>query len=130
MSKHRVGGMVVLAVVLALVVSSECALAQVTAAISGRVEDASGAAVGGATVTVKSLETGATRIAITDDTGGFRVLSLSVGMQEVRAEKPGFKVAVRSGINLEVGQEAVVPFELEVGDLLQEEVRVVADVPM
>src|SRR2546429_2745421 len=78
--------------------------AQTAAIISGRVQDASGAAIGGATVTVKSLETGATRTAITDDTGGFRVLSLSVGQQEVRAEKAGFKVAVRSGINLEVGQ--------------------------
>src|SRR5438105_4080081 len=79
--------------------------AQTAATISGRVQDASGAAVSGATVTVKSLETGATRTSTTDETGGFRVLSLAVGQQEVRAEKPGFKVAVRSGINLEVGQE-------------------------
>src|SRR5438046_8772887 len=98
--------------------------AQTAATISGRVQDATGAAVSGATITVKSLETGATRTATTDDTGGFRVLSLSVGRQDVRAEKPGFKVAIRSGINLEVGQEAVVPFDLEVGDLFQEEGRV------
>ena len=129
MSKHRVGGMVVLAVVLALVVSSECALAQVTAAISGRVEDASGAAVGGANVTVKSLETGATRSVTTDETGNFSVLSLPVGSHEVRAERAGFKSAVRTGINLSVGQEAVVNLRLEVGNVTQE-VTVSADAPL
>ena len=65
--------------------------AQVSASISGRVEDASGAGVGGATVTVTSLETGATRTAITSETGNFRVLALAVGLQEVKAEKKGFK---------------------------------------
>ena len=82
--------------------------AQVTAAISGRVEDATGSPVGGVTVTVKSLETGATRSVTTDADGNFRVLSLPLGQQEVKAEKTGFKSAVRTGINLEVGQEAVV----------------------
>ena len=48
--------------------------AQVTASISGRVEDATGAGVGGATVTVKNLETGATRAVTTGDSGNFRVL--------------------------------------------------------
>ncbi len=64
--------------------------AQVTASISGKVEDATGAAVGGASVTVKNPETGATRIVTTDEAGFYRVLSLPVGQQEVRAEKPGF----------------------------------------
>src|SRR5436190_24385232 len=72
---------------------------QVTAAISGKVEDATGAAVGGATVTVKSLETGATRTVMTDEAGNYRVLSLPLGAQEVRAEKTGFNSAVRTGIN-------------------------------
>jgi len=91
-----------------------------TAAISGRVADATGAPVGAVTVKVKSLETSATRTVLTDDTGKFRVLSLPLGPQEVRAEKPNFKTAVRTGINLEVGQEAVVNLELEVGDLVQQ----------
>src|SRR5579863_10497810 len=58
------------------------ACAQVTAAISGHVEDPSGAAVSGATVTVKNLETGATRVVNTDEAGDFRVLSLPLGPQE------------------------------------------------
>ena len=100
-----------------------------TATISGRVEDAAGIAVDGATVTVKSLETGATRVATTDDGGNFKVLSLPLGPQEVRAEKKGFKAAVRMGIDLKVGQEAVVNLKLEVGELIQQ-VTVLEEAPV
>jgi carboxypeptidase family protein len=94
--------------------------AQLTTAISGKVEDSSGASVAGATVTVKNLETGATRVVTTNEAGNFRVLSPPLGPQEVKAEKTGFKAAVRLGINLVVGQEAVVNLRLEVGEFLQE----------
>jgi hypothetical protein len=94
--------------------------AQVTAAISGTVEDSSGAMVAGATVTVKSLETGASRTAATDPSGNYTVVSLQIGPQELKAEKTGFKTAVRTGVNLVVGQKAVVNFRLELGDLVQQ----------
>src|SRR5207253_2431874 len=101
----------------------------VTATISGKVEDASGAAVGGAIVAIKNLETGATRTVMTDDMGNYRVLSLAVGSHDVRTEKPGFRAAVRTGINLAVGQEAVVNLKLDVGELTQE-VTVSAQTPL
>jgi hypothetical protein len=101
-------------------VHSGPAWSQVTAAISGKVEDPSGAGVSGATVTVKSLETGATRVVITDDAGNYRALSLPLGPQEVKADKRGFKAKVRTGINLAVGQQAVVSLRLEVGDFVQQ----------
>jgi hypothetical protein len=47
----------------------------------------------------------------------------------VRAERTGFKAAVRTGIHLDIGQEAVVNLQLEVGELVQE-VRIVAEVPI
>src|SRR5207237_5113141 len=87
--------------------------AQVSAAISGKVEDASSAAVPKATVTVKSLETGATRVVTTDEAGNYRALSLGIGPHEVRASKTGFKTEIRNRINLEVGQDAVVNLRLE-----------------
>ena len=105
---------------LALTILATPSWGQVSAAISGRVEDASGAGVHGATVTVKCLETGATRSTVTDDTGSFRLLSLPLGQQQVRAEKNGFRAAVRSGIHLVAGQEAVVDLRLEVGELTQQ----------
>ena len=130
MSKVRIGGLVSLALgILILAVSPERGLAQVTATVSGRVEDASGAAVGSATVTVKNVETGATRTVTTDETGHYRVLSVPVGAQEVRAERAGFRSAVRSGVNVSVAQEAVVNLRLEVGNVAQE-VNVSADTPV
>src|SRR5213594_924435 len=130
MAKVRMSGLVSLAVAgLVLVCTPVCGWAQVNATISGKIEDATGAAVGGATVTVKSVETGATRTVTTDETGHYRVLSVPVGAQEVRAERAGFRSAVRSGVNLNVAQEAVVNLRLEVGNVSQE-VNVSADTPL
>jgi Carboxypeptidase regulatory-like domain/TonB-dependent Receptor Plug Domain len=103
--------------------------AQVAAAISGHVEDPSSVGVGGATVTVKNLETGEVRTVTTDATGNFRVLSLALGLHEVKIEKTGFKAAVRTGINLEVGQDAVVSLRLELGEIAQA-VTVTDDAPL
>src|SRR6516162_6917941 len=103
--------------------------AQVAASISGTVEDAAANPVRGATVTVTSLDTGAKRVVATDEAGVFRVLSVPVGLQEVKAEKTGFEATVRTGINLAVGQEAVVTLRLEVGELVQR-VTVSADAPV
>ena len=71
-------------------------------------------------MTVKSLETGATRTVTTGVTGEYIVVALPLGRQEVKVEKAGFKAAIRSGISLDVGQEAVVNLRLEVGDLIQQ----------
>jgi hypothetical protein len=89
--------------------------AQVSATITGRVTDPSGAVVPGAMVTVKSLETGASRSVITDDSGDYTVLGLPLGPHELTAAKPGFSPLAPSRVNLVVGQEAVVNFTLEVG---------------
>ena len=114
---------------LALAASLAPLQAQVTAAISGRVVDPKGGGVGGATVTVKSIETGATRSVTTDEMGNYTVLSLPLGGQEVRAEKKDFKVAIRTGVNLTVGENAVVNLPLEVGEVTQQ-VTVSGEAPL
>jgi hypothetical protein len=103
--------------------------AQVAAAISGTVVDPSGAGVGAAKVIVTNDEIGATRNAITDESGNFSVLSLAPGPFEVKVEKNGFKSAVRTGIHLQVAQQAVVNFKLEIGEFVQA-VTVAEDVPV
>ncbi len=91
--------------------------AQVTAAISGKVVDASRPGViAGANITAKSSETGATRVTTTNDSGDYRVDALPLGAMEVHATKTGFKEVVRKGIDLVVGQDATVNLRLEVGD--------------
>jgi hypothetical protein len=102
---------------------------QPTASIAGTVRDGSGAAVPGATVTVRNLDTGTSRTLTSDASGSYSVLSLSVGQYEIRAEKEGFTSAVRTGVTLVVGQEAVVPIQLSVGAVRQE-VTVNADAPL
>src|ERR1035437_4494012 len=114
---------------LLFVASSQLASAQVSASISGKIEDPSGAAISGAAVTVTSLETGAARAATADEGGNYRVLSLPVGRYEVKVEKEGFKAEVQSGINLVVGQQAVVNLKLEVG-AVQRAVTVTAEAPL
>jgi len=115
--------------ILLIAVLTPFALAQVAAAISGVVEDPSGASVSGAKVTVTNIETGATRTTTTDESGNFSVLSLSPGPHQVKVEKTGFKSASRNGINLEVAQQAVVNFRLEVGGV-DEQVTVTENVPV
>jgi hypothetical protein len=103
--------------------------AQVAATISGTIEDPSGAGVGGAKVTVTNAETGASRETTSDEAGHFNVLSLAPGPHEVKVEKSGFQSAVRTGIHLQVAQQAVVNFKLQVGQFVQE-VTVAEDVPV
>jgi hypothetical protein len=105
------------------------ALAQVSASISGTVEDSSGAVMKGVAISVRTMETGSTRSVETDEAGHYRILALPLGLVELKAERSGFRTAVRTGINLKVGQAAVVNLQLEVGDL-QQPVTVSADVPV
>jgi hypothetical protein len=110
-----------------LLVFSVPAVAQVSAALSGRVTDQSGAGVPGATVTAKDTDMGISRDTVTDAAGRYELPALPVGRYEVAATKSGFAVAVRSGINLVVGQDATADLSLKVGNV-NEEVRVDANV--
>src|SRR5882672_9574186 len=103
--------------------------AQVSAAISGRVTDPAGAVVSGATVTAHNLETHAVRTTVTDEAGRYSILSLAVGAYEVRISKQGFQEAIRGGIHLAVGQQAIVDITLRIGQV-SEQVKVMADAPV
>ena len=119
-----VGG--ILAVV--LLCTSEAG-AQVSASISGRVIDPSGATVSGAAVNAKNVETGETRGTVTDDAGRFWVSSLAVGEYELHVTKQGFQEAVRSGIHLAVAQEASVDVAMKLGQIT-EQFKVTEDAPV
>jgi hypothetical protein len=98
---------------------SPTALAQSTGSIWGSVNDASGAAIPGATVTVKNTETGETRTIVTDQTGKFDASALPVGHYEVTATKAGFRKNATTGVTLVVGQREEITLALEVGDVNQ-----------
>jgi hypothetical protein len=103
--------------------------AQVSASLSGRVTDQTGAAVSGASVTAINLDTGIARTAVTNQSGRYELLALPIGQYEMRAKKDGFAEEVRTGILLVVGQDATADLSLKVGQVT-EQVKVVADVSM
>jgi hypothetical protein len=102
---------------------------QVSASIKGTVMDPTGAPVAAAPVKTRNLETGATRETVTDEGGRYLVLSLPVGAYEVRVSKQGFQDAVRTGIQLVVGQEASVDVQLQVGSVATA-INVIGDAPI
>jgi hypothetical protein len=120
---------VVLLVIVSWLAMCDRASAQVSASIVGKVEDSSGAGIPAATVTVTNLETGATRVLTTDDAGNYQVLSLAVGLHQIRAEKSGFNPVQETGINLVVGQQAVVNLRLGVQSV-QQQVTVTTEGPL
>src|SRR5215472_5141288 len=104
MRRRHIRGISLLFFVSAIFVASRLAItanAQVVgASITGTVQDASGAAVPQAAITVRNLETGAVRKVASDGEGHYAAPSVPVGRYEVTAEKEGFNTATRSGVNL------------------------------
>src|SRR2546422_4659961 len=100
-----------------------------TATILGVVKDSSGALIPGVSITVKQTETGQTRTAISSESGDYNVPLLPVGAYELTTVMPGFKQDVRRGVNLVVGQEAVIDLTLEVG-AAAEQVTVTEEAPL
>jgi hypothetical protein len=107
-------------------VSSLPASSQVSAVLSGRVTDPTGAVIAGATVTATSQETGISRTAVTNQSGLYELVALPVGHYSLSAKKPGFTEQVRTGILLVVGQDATVDVSLKVGEVT-EQVKVEGD---
>ena len=98
---------------------SPLARAQSGGSIWGAVNDSSGAAIPGATVTIKNTETGETRTLTTNETGKFEAGALPVGHYEVRAIKGGFRENATTGVTLVVGQREEVTLTLQIGDVHQ-----------
>ena len=95
------------------------AQAQHTVTLRGHVYDATGAALAGAKVTAKSLETGVARSAATGGDGWYTMAGLPIGSYEVRAEYIGFRPMVVESFRAAVGEAPVLHFTLEVGAIDQ-----------
>jgi hypothetical protein len=90
------------ALALLALLATPLAAQQGRGSIQGTVADSSGAAIGGANVSVINIETNSTFVAQTNSDGFYTAPTLPVGNYTVTAEKQGFKRAVRSGITLQV----------------------------
>ena len=87
--------------------------------ILGSVTDSSGAAVPGATVTVKNMDTGLVRTVTTSDDGSYAAPELPIGTYSVSVEKAGFKLGVVTGIRVEVSSERRADVALQIGQSAQ-----------
>src|SRR5688572_6218944 len=120
-----------LAGVVLVLVASAVASAQVgsTAQISGTVRDVSGGVLPGADVTATQTDTGATRSAVANETGGFVLSNLPIGPYRLEATLTGFRSFARTGIVLQVNANPVINVTLPLGDLT-ETVSVEAAAPL
>jgi hypothetical protein len=98
------------------------------ATITGTVTDSTGAVLPGVTVTAVHGATGNRFEAVTDESGRFRVPA-RIGVYEITAELQGFTAVRRTGLELLVGQTAVVNLQLS-PSTIQETVTVTADAPL
>jgi outer membrane receptor protein involved in Fe transport len=86
-----------------------------TATVVGRVTDASHAAVAGAAVHIRSLDTNQVRTAETQADGQYTVTALVPGPYQIEITKEGFQAASEPKIVLEADQSARLDVELRVG---------------
>ena len=99
-----------------------------SATLSGRLEDANGAAVSGATVTATNLNQNQSSTVTSDAQGRFRFLYLPVGRYQLKVAATGF-APIEQQLTLTVGQALDVPLRLTVGNVT-EKVNIAAGAPL
>ena len=115
-------------VMLLLFLVSNMAFGQITATtIVGTVTDPSGAAVAGATVTARNVETNLERSVTSNPVGEFRIEFLPVGNYVLEVTASGFKKFVRSNVVLTVAETQRVDAQLALGSV--SEAITVAEAP-
>jgi outer membrane receptor protein involved in Fe transport len=99
---------------------------KITGDIAGTVQDASGAAIKGATVKAENNATGESRSAATSDTGYYRIVELPSGTYRVTVTAQGFKTTTRQA-EVAIARVTTSDFSLQVGQVAETvEVQAVA----
>lgn len=97
--------------------------------IIGRVQDKSGAALPGATVTVSQKETGLTRTTVTESDGSYRIPSVPVGTYTVEVELNGFATVTVENVRVNVATQREINVDLS-PSTVAETINVVAEAPL
>ena len=104
-----------------LVLGATAAFGQFTTArLSGTIQDNSGAAVPGASVTVEQVGTGYKQQVKSGEAGEYLFPSLPVGEYQLTVEMTGFNTYLQKGIALQVGQATTQQIKLVVGTVTQQ----------
>lgn len=104
-------------VALLLVLSTSLAAQTSAAAISGRVVDATGLALPGATVTVQGVDL--TQTFVTDNQGRYRFLDLAPGPYKLTATLDGFATLVRPSVIVDVGKSVDIPLTMQISGITE-----------
>src|SRR5580700_4882537 len=102
---------------------------QVTAAITGKVTDPTGASIAGAKITATDVDRGSVSTAITNNDGVYNLPQLPVGTYAVKVENAGFQGEQRSDVVLTLNQVGRIDFQLKVGNV-SESIEVNAATPV
>ena len=106
--------------VVVLVIASGSVWAQATAQIGGTVRDQSGAVLPGVEITATHIDTGISRMTITNETGSYVMPNLALGAYRLQAGLPGFRSFVQTGIVLQVNSSPVINVILQVGQVTEQ----------
>lgn len=105
------------AVIFALVTGSFSVAQTNFATVNGRVIDATGAAVPGATVIVTSTTTGIQKTTTTGEDGTYTVLDIDPGTYDIQARASGFSTSVLRNQVLLVAQKFIQDFNLKIASV-------------
>ncbi|HSS22417.1 MAG TPA: TonB-dependent receptor [Pyrinomonadaceae bacterium] len=115
-----------LSLVLVITISAGSAFAQsATGAIIGKVTDPNGAIVAGATVTVKSVDTGRETTATSDADGTYTINALVPGLYDVTVQGGNFK-ASNQRVQVTIGSKVSVDTQLALTEVTGATVSVIA----
>ena len=87
--------------------------------IVGNVQDTSGAAVPGSTVTIIEKQTGLERTTVSNETGAYTFTNVQAGTYDVKVSLQGFKEFVQTGVPVTLGNISRVDISLELGALTE-----------
>ena len=128
-AKRLITGILAVLVIAAVMAPSLMAQSLVSGDLTGTVTDPSGAVVSGATVTLKSDATGATRTATTSANGTYRFSLLQPGHYTVTVTALGFSKAAATA-NVNVGQATIADVKMAVGSPARTTVEVTSAAPL
>jgi hypothetical protein len=102
---------------------------EVRGSITGRVTDATAAALPDVNITITNQQTGVKAHTVTDGSGNFTVPELDAGVYSVTAEKAGFRQETATGLQLLAQQTLRSDMKLQVG-AASENVQVSSETPL
>src|SRR6266849_8182751 len=118
-TKNAASFLVFAAVVFSPLLAAKAHAQVAGATLSGTVTDQSGGVLPQAAISIKNIATGITRSSTTSTAGFYSVPNLLPGTYEIRAAAQGFSSVVQTGITLTVGEQQVLNFTLQVGQITQ-----------